>query len=300
MLNPSVTTTAVDLSRLPSPEVVETLSFESIFAEMLADLKERDPGFTALVPSDPAWRILEVAAYRELLIRQRINDACRGVMVAYAQGGALDHLGALVGAVRLELVPADAEQGTAAVMEDDAAFRRRIVLAPDGFSVAGPEAAYVYHALSAHPDVLDATAISPAPGEVVITVQSRVGNGEAAAPVLAAVDARLNAEEVRPLTDLVTVQSATVVDFTVAAQLHVFAGPDSSVVRAEAEARLLAHLAESQRLGRDVTRSAIFAALHAEGVQRVDLVAPADDIAVDRTRVAVCSAVAVTVAGEGE
>lgn len=300
MLSPSVTTTAVDLSRLPSPEVVETLSFEAILAEMLADLQVRDPSFTALVESDPAMRILEVAAYRETLIRQRINDACRGVMVAYATGGALDHLGALVGAVRLELVPADAEQGTAAVMEDDTAFRRRIVLAPDGFSVAGPEAAYVYHALSAHPDVLDATAISPNPGEVVVTVQSRVGDGEAAGPVLAAVDARLNAEEVRPLTDLVTVQSATVVPFNVEAALYVFAGPDSSVVRNTAETRLAAHLAESQRLGRNVTRSSIFAALHAEGVQRVDLVAPAADIAIDRTQVAVCGDVSVVVAGEDE
>ena len=49
--------------------------------------------FTALVESDPAWTILEVAAYRELLLRQRINDASRAVMLAFATGADLEHLG---------------------------------------------------------------------------------------------------------------------------------------------------------------------------------------------------------------
>src|SRR3546814_9711108 len=46
-----------------------------------------------------------------------------------------------------------------AVMESDSDLRRRLVLAPEGYSVAGPEGAYIFHALSAHPDVLDASAI---------------------------------------------------------------------------------------------------------------------------------------------
>ena len=74
--------TAVDLSRLVAPTVVETLDFETIFAAMLADLQARDSAFSALVESDPAYKILEVAAYRELLIRQRVNDAGRAVMLA--------------------------------------------------------------------------------------------------------------------------------------------------------------------------------------------------------------------------
>jgi phage-related baseplate assembly protein len=45
-------------------------------------------------------------------------------------------------------------------MEADEDLRQRIVLAPESFSVAGPELAYVFHARSAHPDVLDASATS--------------------------------------------------------------------------------------------------------------------------------------------
>lgn len=63
--------TAVDLSQLPAPSVVETLDFETILQAMLDDLLARDPDFSALVESDPAYKILEVAAYRELLLRQR-------------------------------------------------------------------------------------------------------------------------------------------------------------------------------------------------------------------------------------
>lgn len=298
MLSPSVTTTAVDLSRLPAPEVIVSIEYETILSEMLADLIARDTGFTALVESDPAFRILEVCAYRVMIERQRGNDQAKGVMVAFAEKGALDHLGALVGVHRQQLAPATAS--APAQMEGDTEYRRRIVLGPDGFSVAGPEAAYVYHALSAHPDVLDATAISPSPGRVVVSVQSRLGEGVASAAILAAVDARLNADAVRPLTDQVTVQSAAIVHYGVEARLWVFAGPDSAVVLAAAQAALNAYLAECQRLGRSVTRSGLYAALHVSGVQRVDLVGPAGDVEVDRTQVAVCTAVSVVIAGVAE
>ena len=76
--------TSVDLSQLPPPDVVETLDFETILAEMLADLRARDAVFDALVESDPAYKILEAAAYRETLIRQRVNEAARAVMLPSA------------------------------------------------------------------------------------------------------------------------------------------------------------------------------------------------------------------------
>ena len=82
-------------------------------------------------------------------------------------------------------------------MESDADFRRRIILAPEGYSVAGPEGAYIFHALSADPDVLDASATSPTPGEVVVTVLSRTGDGTAPPELLATVEAAGSADDVR-------------------------------------------------------------------------------------------------------
>jgi phage-related baseplate assembly protein len=297
---PDQTFTAVDLSRLPAPQVVETLSFETIFAEMLADLRARDPAFTATVESDPAYKVLQVAAYRELLLRARINDAAKAVLIAYATGADLDNLGAIMGVQRLLLAEAVPETGTAAVYESDTDLRRRITLAPEGFSVAGPEGAYIFHALSAHPDVLDASVASPTPGQVVVTILSRIAPGTASAPLLAAVNARLNDDEVRPLTDEVIVQSATVTDFTVSATIATYAGPDATVVLAESRRRLDDLIAENHRLGRDVTRSAIFAALHAGGVQGVTLTQPAADIVIARSAVANCTAITLTHSGVAE
>jgi phage-related baseplate assembly protein len=129
--------TSVDLSRLPAPNVVEVIDFEVIRDDMLADLCERAPSFDALVPSDPAYKLLEVAAYREMLIRQRVNDAAKAVMLAYAQRGDLDQLGALLGVERLILDPGNPDAGIPPTMESDEDFRRRIQLSPEGFSVAG-------------------------------------------------------------------------------------------------------------------------------------------------------------------
>lgn len=297
---PEPTFTAVDLSRLPAPQVIEALSFEAILAAMLADLRARDPAFTATVESDPAYKILEVAAWRELLLRQRINDAAKSVMLAYAAGGDLDNLAALFGVGRLLISAADPQTGAPAVYESDADFRRRVTLAPESYSVAGPTGAYIFQALSADADVLDASVASPTPGQVVVTVLSRTGDGAASPALLATVDAALSADTVRPLTDEVIVESATIVDFEIEAAIATYSGPDAAVVLAESRARLDAYLAENRRLGRDITRSGVFAALHSPGVQGVALASPAADLVIASDEVAVCTDISLTWAGVAE
>lgn len=288
---------SVDLSRLPAPSVVEVVDFEDVFASMLADLRKLDPGFDALVESDPAYKLLQVAAYRETLLRERVNDAARAVMLAYAGGPDLEHLGAMVGVARQQIAPGNPDRGIPPTMEDDAELRRRIQLAPEGLSVAGPAGAYTFHALGADSRVLDARATSPTPGDVVVAVLSREGDGSAPADLVEAVAARLNADDVRPLTDHVSVVPAALVPFDVVATLYTFAGPDSAVVIGEATARLQRYIDASRRLGRDITRSAIFAALHVDGVQRVELQQPAGDVIVSELQAGSCSGVTLTHGG---
>ncbi|MGO4222133.1 baseplate J/gp47 family protein [Lysobacter sp. TAF61] len=294
------TFTAVDLSRLPAPAVVELISYEAILAAMLADLRARDPQFTALTESDPAYKVLQVCAFREMLVRQRCNEAARAVMLAYAIGSDLDHLGVLLGVTRLELEPGDPLNSIPPTMESDTEFRRRIQLAPEGYSVAGPEGAYIFHALSADPDVLDASATSPTPGEVVVTVLSRDGNGAPSAPLVAKVAAALADDSVRPLTDHVTVQGATIVPYAVQATVYTYAGPDSALVLAESLKRLEAYIEASHRLGRDVPLSGIFSVLHSEGVQRVELHSPLADIVISRTQASHCTEITITPGGVDE
>nr|WP_170308143.1 baseplate J/gp47 family protein [Aurantiacibacter suaedae] len=292
--------TGVDLSRLPAPSVIEQLDYAAIRADALAQFATYFPDFDPTLESDPLIKVIELFAYRELLLRQRVNDAARAVMPAFALGADLDALAALLGVERFIIDPGNPALGIAPTYESDDSLRRRMVLAPEGYSVAGPEGAYIFHALSANSDVLDASAISPTPGEVVVTVLSRKGDGTASAPVLAAVEARLTDSSVRPLTDHVTVQSAQIVPFTIAASITFLSGPDRSVVLAEAGARLADHLANALRLGRDVTRAGIIAALHPEGVQNITLAQPPADLVLTRQQCGYCEGVTLTDAGVGE
>lgn len=326
--------TAIDLSQLPAPQIVEQLDYLAILADLRADMLARYPDFSAAVESDPVQKLLEVAAYREMMLRAEFNERARGCLVAFATGADLDNLGALLRAFRLEITPADLLAGTPAIMESDADFRRRIILAPEGYSVAGPEGAYIWHALSADADVLDASATSPQPddikqlvmtilaahgaapglvaamtlaleaanwpGDVIVSVLSRTGDGTAPSALLDVVEAAVSARDVRPLTDYVTVQTAEVVDYAIVANIETFAGPDSGIVLAEAETRLAIYLERSRRLGRDIVRSAIFAALHVEGVSQVTLTSPAADVELTRVQAAHCTSVTLNHAGTGE
>lgn len=294
--------TAVDLSKLPFPNAVEPLDFETILAAMLADYQSRDPEFSALVESDPAYKVLEVAAFRELLIRQRVNEAIKAVTLAYAMDDDLDQLAARYNVQRLVLVPANPNTipPTPAVMESNESLRRRVQLSFEGFSTAGPTGAYIFHSLGADARVLDANAESQLPGQVEVAVLSNIDDGTAPADLLAAVNATLSDDDVRPLTDQVLVKSAEILNYSVAAVLTLYPGPDSAVVVAAAQAALDAYVEKSHRLGRDVTLSGLYAALHQEGVQNVELTTPAASVIADWDQAPWCTGTELTVGGTGE
>jgi phage-related baseplate assembly protein len=313
--------TQIDLAQIAAPDIVEALSFETIFAEMLADLQARDTIFTALLESDPAYKILEVAAYRELLIRQRINDAARGVMLAYANGTDLDNLAANFNVARLLVTPADPDTipPTAAVYESPAAFRARTQMAFEGLSTAGPVGSYIFHGLSASGEVKDiaidavtfhidaglividndANLATPQPGNVAVTVLATTGNGTADANLLALVTAAINPESVRPLTDIVVTRSAEIINYAVEATLYFYDGPSSATVLAAADAALTAYIDSVKKIGYDITRSGIFAALHQPGVQNVTLTTPAADVVIENYQAGYCTGITLTNGGLG-
>jgi phage-related baseplate assembly protein len=295
----AASSSAVDLSRLPAPTVIQQLSYDDIYAANLVLAQQLIDDFDALVPSDPAVKLLEVWAYRELLLRGEFNDGARSLMLAYADGADLDQIALRVGVFRQVLDQGDPANGVDPVLEDDQSLRQRIVLAPESFSCAGPELAYIFHAKSAHPDVLDASATSPAPGEVLVTLLSRTGNGAAPLATIDAVAAVLTpvtGNRIRPMGDLVTVASAEIVDFTITAIVYTFAGPDHTVVLDAARTRLDAYLAENRKLGRNINDSSIKAALTVAGVQRVALPGWAD-VVCDLTQAAWCADIAITHGG---
>lgn len=275
--------TAINLSGMTPPDIIETLDYEAIVKAMRDDLVERFPAIVGVIDleSEPARKLIEVFAYREMGLRARINDASRALLLASSYGSNLDHLGALFATARQE-------------GEDDTRFRRRLQLAPEAFSVAGPEGAYQYHVLTAAPWARDVSAIATRPGTVRVTVLKAGANPQPTADELEGIWLHLKNEAVRPLTDMVQVLPPIVRRTAVRARLTLYPGPDANVVREKAQAAVTAWVEENRMLGMNLRRSALFAKLHQEGVHAVELLEPAQDMILDVTEVYAIDAVEIT------
>ena len=244
----------IDLSQLPAPAVVEPLDFEVILAEVTADYVARYPEFTAFVESDPALKLLETAAYRELLLRWRINEAAKQNLLAFARGSNLDHLVAFAGVERQEV-------------ESDERLLRRFRLSLQALSVAGPRGAYEFHALSADPSVESVEITTPTEGDVrLVVVGGDNADGLPSAALIGTVKAVLDSDDVRPLTDTVEVLAARNICYQIAVTIYVDEGPDSALVRAAAEAAVLKYLLAQHRVGAVIHKSAVTGAAQVPGV----------------------------------
>lgn len=297
--------TAVELDKLPVPDSVDALDYATIRDELVASLRDKDPDYDTLAEADPGYKLLEIAAYREYLLRNRINTAVKSVMLAYAAGADLDNLSALPWINQPRKVISEAEPDATppipAVLESDDDYRRRIQLSVESISTAGPEGAYIFHALSAHELVKDASADSPAPCEVTVTVllsepqpsESVDNTDDTPAEVLAAVDNKLNDDSIRPLTDQLTVRQADLIDYEIDATLYFQPGPDRQIALEAAQNAIDDYIAANFRLGNDIELSGIYAALHQPGVQRVDLRHPTASIQANRQQAARCVATTV-------
>ncbi|EBO3909946.1 baseplate J/gp47 family protein [Salmonella enterica] len=295
----------VDLSQLPQPAIIETLDFEVILAdvkELIINAFPEDfrPAVTAALKleSEPLNIIAQVVSWREMLLRQRINDGAAACMLSHAVSTDLDNIAANMDTRRLVITPAT--DTTNAVMESDTALRMRAQAAFDGLSVAGPTGAYEYFAKSASGNVADAKAISPSPAVVVVSVLSTEGDGTATPELLNTVKDALSAEDRRPVGDRLTVQSAEIVSYNINAKLFFYPGPESEPIQNAAHDALQAWIALQGKIGRDVARSAIMAALHVQGIQRIELTEPASDIVISDTQAARCVSVTLEKGGTDE
>lgn len=293
------TTTAINLAELPPPEVVEQISYDQQLNQLKASLAEIYPDFDALVESDPAIKVLEVMAYELVRYRQQKNEDLKAVMLAYSKGSDLDHLGALVGVLRLTIDPGKPEAAPPIppIMETDTDYRARIQMAPEDFTNAGTGPRYRSVAMASHGDIKDASAISPAPGQVSIAILSRVGDGTPTSAALNAVRSAVMAPDVYQLTDQVSVISASITRYQVQAELHLQTGPDGELVMDEARANLQRYVTGQHGIGRPVTQSGLYAALHVPGVDRVELKKPTADILPDSGSAAWCESFTVQEVG---
>lgn len=285
----------IDLSQLPPPDVIKPVDYEATLAEMKADILQACPQAASVLAleSSTLVKFLERCAYWHMNRAQIENEDAHAVMLAYARGSDLEQLGAFYGVARLIITPEDTSTTppTPAVMESDEALRTRIQLAPKGFSTAGPIDAYVFHSLSADGRILHVYAHSPTPGQVLVTLLSHEGNGAASDELIKIVEAALNDENTRPVTDFVRVQSAEIVNYAITANIHTLTGPDTELVMQEVQKSIDAYTQQTRGIGASIPLSGIYAALHLAGVERVELIEPTTEITLTSYQAAYCTSI---------
>ncbi len=161
--------------------------------------------------------------------------------------------------------------------ETDERYRERIHLAPESFTCAGPEGSYRYHALRVNPDIAEVAVWSPKPGHVDVR-PVMIGGELPDAATLEAVRAALSAEDVRPLTDTVTVAAPEPVPYRIAGGWHLrrsdsaLAGNITAAVQAAVEEY---RLWQRSAPGRDINPTRLISLVERAGAKRVELEEPA-------------------------
>ncbi|MGF3027833.1 baseplate J/gp47 family protein [Methylobacterium aquaticum] len=267
---------AVPLEQLP-PLPLEEPSFDTIREARAGELaaRLREEGFgndIETLATDPfVIGFARAGGVREMLVLARRNDAVRSVMLASAWGAYLDHLGA--GATppigRKALV--DNPRPFASFPQDwerDDEFRRRIQLAPEMLSAAGPEGAYLGYALATPgvkmvgvwaPMSFGGTIAAPftAPGEIRVPVVASEGDGTASAALCAAVQAELRPKDRRPVGDFVTTSPATILPYRIEVEVPFVSGVEASLFLPGIAKRLQKLAARQHRPGGAVLRETI-------------------------------------------
>ena len=132
---------------LQRPSVLESINSDQIISDRMARFKirwsEEDPPNAAQydiaqLEFDPIKILTENGAYFELMIRDRVNQAARAVMLAFSYGTNLDAIASRYPS-GVPRIPG----------ESDDNYRRRIWLSPNVLGPHGTTESYAFYALSA-------------------------------------------------------------------------------------------------------------------------------------------------------
>ncbi len=268
-------TRLINLDNVPLPKAVETLSIQGLLDESIAEINRMDNSFSEALQSEgePVRILLQAMAYREFLIRQRINDSAEAVFLATATGTDLDNLAAFWGLQRRTVT-----SGSTMRLENDSDFRTRVVQSSAALSVAGSQSSYEALATASNDLIFRSSARRTAPGAVTVTLlpyidqESSVITSEIQSQVLQYLQER------SPMTDTITVEVASIVDVQVTAAITLYAGPDSGAVETQIKANLQNLAQDRYAIGQSLPANIIIGSMYIQGVTNtITLSAPATD-----------------------
>ncbi|MGY6246203.1 baseplate J/gp47 family protein [Bosea thiooxidans] len=293
------TQTVIDLSRVPAPNAIEPLDFETLVAAFKSRFldwweieRERDPTLPAYdvgdLETDPAIIVGQAWSFLRLLDRQRVNDAVKAVFAPLAKGADLDVIAARQNVIRLETSPG--------VMETDAQLLNRYLLS-FGRASAGSADRLLFDAYTAWPAMLDARvngwAVHGRRGETDIVI---AGPGGMVTPSqLATVRAAVTSASAKPEAIGVFVLAAEVRHYNVQQEIRVPVGPDAELVRLEAVARVRAAADERRLIGGTVQRDLLAGVVFGASIVSASHIAPPSDVVCTAYQIPICSEIETTV-----
>ncbi|HCF9853787.1 TPA: baseplate J/gp47 family protein [Pseudomonas aeruginosa] len=321
------------LNTLAEPEIVKVEQFETLLEEFKADtlayIQERDPEKAARVAEsldndgELLSLLLQAMTVRLQTHERRYNARIKQMLAWWAEGSNLDARLADMGLERRVISPGNpnAFPPVPAEEESDADARIRYYLAPHApaagsrlqyrreamtlgeratVTVEAPTAnqvvvTYTFGGDSMAAKVKDANGRQTAPGQVAVTVLARAGDGTPSAALLEAVRRHFARDDVRPETDLVTVQAAEIVRYRIRAVVYINTGPDAALTKGQAEAALATYAAERHILEGYVDPSRIDYVLHAAGAERLELLEPLAPIECTASQAPYCEGVEIEV-----
>ena len=336
------------LKNLPYLGVIEELNYDEILKSVKGVFKAHlNDDEISLLESDNYSALLETLAYRELLLRARINSSVKAMLLPFSSGSDLDNIVAIYGIERLKgekptasielslstsrdadtIIPAGSvltsdngdvayvketaivkkgelkttavsvldkfikssplkceyiqtpfpfvlkakqtsEFGGGAEVESDERLKERAVLSLERFSTAGSKKAYIYHALSANAKVEEASVLNGGPGIVKVYLKTSDMSEETRQSVAD----YLSGEKVRPLTDTVIVENATIKNIEVRAELEL-----TDMFLQDSIDKEIKASKGSLSIGEDLNLSYVYSTLHKNGVYRARLITPSAD-----------------------
>lgn len=269
-----------DYSTLPPPQIIEDVSYDDLLQETIALFKSLAPEYSDLLESDPIQKVLEAVAYREFVVRQRLNESAEANLLAFAGGSDLDHLGAFYGVTRVLIQEADSATvpPTPEITETDDDFRQRISDRIRGWSTAGGAYHYRYWVREAVPEIADISVDSPVGGLVRLVIMADTDDGYPSDELIEKVKSVAEQEDVKMLTDTIHVEKAKQHIVDIHATVYLLTGTPKAVYDNLAEDFATRFKTDLQKLGRGVTLSWINRQLSPDGVYEVVLHSPTTNL----------------------
>ena len=261
--------TYLSVERLPASPAVTTIQFQ--LAEALANAFTIPKGF------EVTNGIVTFATDDDLVIAP--GDLTGEVMASCTEAGIVGN-GYLAGQLTTIVTPktflASATNTSmttgGADIESDSEFAERIRMAPNSFSVAGPEKAYVYHASTVSSAIIDVKATSPEPG--IVNVYALTEGGEMPSDeLLSQIEAHLRADTLRPLTDYVKALAPVKREFSIHVDYWIASEDKTKSVaiqEAVEEAVNQYRTWQQTKIGRDISPARLIHNVIAAGAARID------------------------------